>query len=281
VGFELVLGNAGSTEGSRSVLEEYAANDPRIRLIHQENQGLTQALIRGCTEARGEFIARQDVDNASAPTRLRDELAAARGRAGISLVSCGTSFVGPKGEFLYEIVQEAEGATESLLTFDIDRLRGPSHHGSVLFPTELYRRVGGYRSEFRVAQDVDLWVRLAECGEHVPVQRVLQRARITLDGISSGMWKRQKRAGELILESAVLRRSGRDDAQVLARVRSTLSAWPQKPARAAAGAAYFIGSCLMKRNEVRAARPYLLQAVRHRPLHLKAWILFLQTRLTR
>ena len=52
---------------SGEILNAYAASDPRIRLISQENAGLTRALIRGCAEATAPVIARQDVGDRSLP----------------------------------------------------------------------------------------------------------------------------------------------------------------------------------------------------------------------
>ena len=70
-------------------------------IIHQENTGLTRALIRGCDAARGEFIARQDAGDISLPGRSKSQLAALRDREDSVFVSCWTDVVGPKDEFLY------------------------------------------------------------------------------------------------------------------------------------------------------------------------------------
>ena len=71
VSLELIVVNDGSIDGScATILDEYARRDPRVRVIHQENTGLTRALIRGCAAARGQFIARQDSDDISLPGRL-------------------------------------------------------------------------------------------------------------------------------------------------------------------------------------------------------------------
>ena len=70
VDFEFIIVNDGSSDASASILDDLAAADARIRLLHQANQGLTKALINGCALARGQYIARQDVGDYSLENRL-------------------------------------------------------------------------------------------------------------------------------------------------------------------------------------------------------------------
>ena len=70
VDFEFVVVDDGSTDGSAAKLAEIARRDARVRVIRQENAGLTRALMRGCSEARGDFVARQDGDDLSCAGRL-------------------------------------------------------------------------------------------------------------------------------------------------------------------------------------------------------------------
>lgn len=276
VDLEFVIVNDGSNDGSGEVLREFAARDSRVRLIDQTNRGLTESLIRGCHAARARFIARQDADNVAHPDRLRKQLDAASARPDVVLVSCGTRFIGPEDEFLYDSLTSPETATQDLLTLDVASLRGPSHHGATLFPVDAYRRVGGYRSKFRVAQDVDLWVRLAETGSHHAIPEVLQQARISLSGISSGTAKRQQLVGALILESARLRRSGMSDEAVLETASDVTARRMQSRRRCDADAAYFVGACLAVRHDP-GARRYFAKAILNNPLHVRAWMRFLRT----
>ena len=59
--FEIIVVNDGSTD--RSVDAVKAINDERIRLIHQENQGVSAARNRGINESRYEWIAFLDGDD--------------------------------------------------------------------------------------------------------------------------------------------------------------------------------------------------------------------------
>ena len=68
--FEIVIINDGSTDNSIKAVE--AINDNRIRLIHQENQGVSAARNRGIKEAKYEWIAFLDGDDLWEPNHLEE-----------------------------------------------------------------------------------------------------------------------------------------------------------------------------------------------------------------
>lgn len=64
---EILLIDDGSTDGSGAICDRYAALDSRIRVIHQENGGVSRARNRGLELATGELTSFVDSDDAMEP----------------------------------------------------------------------------------------------------------------------------------------------------------------------------------------------------------------------
>ncbi|HAQ0795523.1 TPA: glycosyltransferase, partial [Enterococcus faecium] len=61
--FELLLIDDGSTDNSGSICDELAKTDNRIKVIHKENGGLSDARNIGIEVAKGDFIGFIDSDD--------------------------------------------------------------------------------------------------------------------------------------------------------------------------------------------------------------------------
>ena len=277
VDFEVIAINDGSTDRTGALLGEIARGDSRVQIIDKPvNEGLTRALIDGCAVARGEFIARHDADDLSLPGRLAAQLGFMERHPEAVMSSCGTRFVGPGGEELFCAVLEGSEIHERLLREDPSRLCGPCH-GSTLFRRDAYLRAGGYRPEFRVAQDLDLWVRMSEIGECLGMAQILYENRWREGSISHLLRDLQVRAQETIVESRRRRRLGEDDGPLLGEFAAEVDETRRRnrgrriSGRERAGFSYFVGSTLSGRDD-RAARGYLVEAIRRWPLHWRAWV---------
>lgn len=60
---EIILVDDGSTDGSGRLCDEFAAVEPRARVIHQENRGHGGARNRGLAESKGEYLVFPDGDD--------------------------------------------------------------------------------------------------------------------------------------------------------------------------------------------------------------------------
>ena len=68
--FEVVAVNDGSTDGTPQILERYASNDARVRVIHQKNRGFSGARNVGIDNARGRVLMFVDSDDAILPRHI-------------------------------------------------------------------------------------------------------------------------------------------------------------------------------------------------------------------
>jgi len=275
VDFELIVVDDGSTDDSGRIVDECAARDRRVVVVHQENAGLTRALIAGCRLARAELIARQDAGDRSRPGRLRLQRTLIESDPEIVLVTCHSQHIAPEGEPLYVATAlPGDEIRRSLLHDGVDSIRGLTAHGSAMFRREAYLCAGGYRAQFRFAQDLDLWIRLAKLGTIAVVPEVLFEVRFEPKAIS-GINRLEQ------LESARIAIALRDappgkEAELLEE-----AAHITRRRRATSGdeanALYFVASCLRRAHDSRWRR-YAWRAVRRNPLHLRAWARLLTNR---
>lgn len=146
--WELLLVDDGCTDGSGVICDALAAADSRIRALHQpKNAGVSEARNRGLREARGEYIAFLDADDAFEPQTL-EILWNLRAQAGADTAACAHRNLYPNGDTSAEPVLPAgvydrqgilEGIVYPLLG---DRLTQPVFNGFIwryLFSTQILR----------------------------------------------------------------------------------------------------------------------------------------------
>lgn len=97
---EIVVVDDGSTDESGDVVDRLAAQEPRIKVIHKENGGVTSARITGIRNASGQWIGFVDGDDEIEPDMFRHLLQnALTYQADIS--HCGYQMVFPDGRIDY------------------------------------------------------------------------------------------------------------------------------------------------------------------------------------
>ncbi len=265
--FEFIIVNDGSTDGSRGILAEYERQDSRIRVIDQENTGLTKALIRGCAEARGRYIARQDADDISLPGRLERLKAMLNGNPALAVAASCAYGLASAGE----LICEWRGSSDPVeATYELLSLKKGPFHGAVMFRKDAYERVGGYRQQFYCAQDSDLWLRLGEVGLIVYSPAFLYGFRYDPATVSSPRRRAQRKLADFSHACRAARLAGEDESPLLEEASRIRPPFGTATACDYSRGLQFIGACLLKRRDARASH-YFWEAVRRRPWSHGAW----------
>lgn len=69
--FELILSDDGSQDGSGAICDAYARSDPRVRVIHKPNTGVSDTRNQALDQARGEYLQFLDSDDWLTPEATR------------------------------------------------------------------------------------------------------------------------------------------------------------------------------------------------------------------
>ena len=171
--FELLLIDDGSTDGSQEIMKSYT--DPRVRLVCNEyNLGIPKTRNKGLQLARGDYIAILDSDDTAFPDRLAKQVAFLDRHQDYALLGSWAAQMDEEGRSLEKGKRRfvSSGEVKSHLLF-----RCWLHHSSVMARTAILQAYG-YREQYVLCSDFDLFVRLARKHKlgHLPEPLVRHRS---------------------------------------------------------------------------------------------------------
>lgn len=180
---ELLVIDDASTDASAALAEQYARRDPRVTVVaHERNAGLAATLNEGLERARHDLVLRMDQDDVSLPSRLRTQRAYMEDHPAVAVAGSWVFHMGatPEHDRLVELPVTPRAIAQKLQSENC------LYHPSVAMRRTAVLEAGGYRSEFRNAEDYELWLRLAREHDLANVPKPLLRYRFSLGGMTLG-----------------------------------------------------------------------------------------------
>ena len=157
--WELIVVDDGSQDDSAAVVELFRA-DARVRYVAQPQQGRSAARNRGIAMAQGKWLAFLDSDDRYLPHGLQDHLHTAARQTELAMSLGGYEYINDQGQHLGERRPWDEGDL-GLPAWLFNCLAMP---GSVMIARSWLARIGGFDPECEIAEDWDLFLRLAASG---------------------------------------------------------------------------------------------------------------------
>lgn len=161
--FELILVNDGSKDSSGAICDKYAASDQRIKVIHQQNGGVSNARNTGIKAASTELIAFLDADDWWDSEFLNQMKNLIARFADINIYSAKFATI-QKGKIITG--ENFFPAGKKFIVFDLvnrcaEKARFPIHTSSVIIKKKAIEEAGFFDERITNFEDYDFFLRIA------------------------------------------------------------------------------------------------------------------------
>lgn len=185
---ELLIVNDGSTDETGKIVKSF--NDPRIRLVAQDNRGVAAALNFGLSHAKADYIARFDADDICYPNRIKIQYDFITAYPEYSIIGSAADYMDAHGHFIFTHHPAAH------LNEEIKQLKYsvcPFIHSSVFYKKDVVINNGGYNEHAYTYEDHFLWLNILKNEKACNLSQSLIKVRLNPESITiDEKWHRRK-----------------------------------------------------------------------------------------
>ncbi len=164
--FEVIIINDGSQDTTLEIVSCFT--DRRLRVFSYPNAGVTVSRNRGLAQVRGDYVAFIDADDLWTPDKLESQLALLQANPQAAVAYSWSNFINEAGQFLHPGCHTPITGNVYATLLAVNFLENGSNP---LIRRQALLEVGEFDESLPVAEDWDMWLRLAARYEFVLVPR--------------------------------------------------------------------------------------------------------------
>jgi glycosyltransferase involved in cell wall biosynthesis len=208
--WELIIVNDASTDETPEIIERFAHQDPRIHIVHhEENRRLPAALNSGFARARGDYFSWTSDDNLYHPEALEEMVRFLESNPDVDFVYTGITLIDDKGQTIQQVPARPP---EMLIVED-------AVGACFLYRREVHEALNGYDEDLFLAEDMDFFLRATFAFKLQPLQKNLYSYRHHENSLSSTQSERIYRVHEDTIRRVISQVNVSRDIKSLAYIR--------------------------------------------------------------
>ena len=154
--WELIVVDDGSTDESLAWLSQLAQSERRVRILSQPQSGVSRARNRGAQQALAPWLAFLDSDDEWLPHKLEKQLELAEARPNLPLIHSEEIWI--RNGVRVNAMKKTKKAGGDIYAQSLKLCCiSPS---AALLKRDLFLELGGFREDFVVCEDYDLWLKI-------------------------------------------------------------------------------------------------------------------------
>ncbi|MDL2336230.1 MAG: glycosyltransferase family 2 protein [Pseudomonadota bacterium] len=237
--FEFVIADDGSTDGSLSILREYADRDQRVRVLPLSHGGIGAARNAAYAVMQGELIVVMDSDDVMMPGRIAAQVAYLDAHPEMSAVGSQWLYVNTDLTPIHIDCHPTDPEVTRTLTFAYQSLHNPT----VCLRRKAIETGGGFDSKYLALDDAGFYARLAVANQGMAsLPNVFFKWRCNVNSVTHSHAREQTAAADAVRRTAFAELSQNSPAEagrIAQRILETFPAgtWFEEKVRSLIGSA--------------------------------------------